>query len=269
MSTSVSASTPSTLQLDGRKVKHLAQSSLSIHPRFTAVWCGYPVIKLVAFDLAGTTIDDHGLVYDALRDCVQETGASVEKTDLQAWMGTDKLTAIAALMSLGGTDPADAPEAFARFGIILDAAYLATPPVALPGVEGALHALHALGIKIALTTGFTNDVAHPILDAIGWRVGDLIDAVVSTSDVSAGRPAPYLIQHAMERTGTLDVRAVLAAGDTIVDLVAAHHAGVIGVGVLTGALTRDELALHPHHHILDSVVDVLALPEVAGRSSPA
>lgn len=215
--------------------------------------------------MAGTTIDDHGLVYEALANCVRETGATLADADLQTWMGTDKLTAIAALLTLGGAAPSGAAVAFERFRAILAAAYLATPPVALPGVSAAIGVLRSRGIRVSLTTGFSDDVAYPILDAIGWTVGDQLDAVITTSDVTAGRPAPYLIQHAMEKTGIEDVRSVLAAGDTIVDLLAAHNAGVIGVGVLTGALDRDALAQHPHHHILDSVVNVLDLPEVGGR----
>ena len=215
--------------------------------------------------MAGTTVDDHGLVYVALADSVRETGATVSEFDLQTWMGTDKLTAIGALMTLGGADPDGAPEAFERFRVILAGSYLATPPIALPGVENALRSLRELGVQVSLTTGFSDDIAYPILDAIGWSVGDQLDAVVTTSDVSAGRPAPYLIHHAMEQTGVQDVATVLAAGDTIVDLVAARNAGAVGVGVLTGALTRDELARHPHHHILPSVVEVLDLPEVTGR----
>lgn len=223
------------------------------------------MMELVALDMAGTTVDDHGLVYDALRDCVTETGASVDPVDLQAWMGTDKLTAIGALLPLGGGDADGAPAAFERFRVILADSYRANPPVALTGVDEALRFLRELGVKIALTTGFSDDVAYPILDVIGWSVGVQLDAVVTTSDVTAGRPAPYLIQHAMEKTGVTDVRAVLAAGDTAVDLRAARNAGVVAVGVLSGALGRAELEKHPHDYILDSVVDLLDLPEVTTR----
>jgi phosphoglycolate phosphatase len=245
-------------------------SSPRIHPWFTDGWCTSVVIELVAFDMAGTTIDDHGLVYVALADCVKQTGATVTDADLQVWMGTDKVTAIRALMALGGisTGPEEVDAAFERFRRMLAEAYESTPPVALPGVEAALRTLAARGVRIALTTGFSDDVALPLLAALGWTVGEgashLLDAVVTSSDVTAGRPAPYLIHHAMEKTGVVDVAAVLAAGDTVVDLLAAQNAGVIGVGVLTGALPRDELERHPHHHILDSVVDVLGLPELSG-----
>jgi len=224
------------------------------------------VIDLVALDMAGTTIDDHGSVYAALTKSVEETGAAVTEADLQRWMGTDKVTAIGALMALGGEEPTDSrvAAAFERFREILALAYRDNPPVALPGVEDALAQLAGRGILIALTTGFSNDVATPLLESLGWTAGlgpdHLLDAVVTTTDVAAGRPAPYLIHHAMELTGVRDVRRVLAAGDTVVDLLAAHNAGVIAVGVLTGALTRTQLAEHPHDHILQSVA---ALPGLA------
>lgn len=221
------------------------------------------MIDLVALDMAGTTIDDHGSVYVALRRSVEETGASVDPGDLQRWMGTDKTEAIGALMRLGGGDPTpgSVAAAFERFHAILGELYRERPPVALPGVPDALRTLRDRGVRIALTTGFDDDVALPILHALGWRTGDdgLLDAVVTASDVTAGRPAPYLIHHAMELTGVTDVRRVLAAGDTVVDLQAARGAGVIAVGVLSGALTRAELEPHPHDVLLDSVADIPAL----------
>jgi phosphoglycolate phosphatase len=223
------------------------------------------VIDLVALDMAGTTIDDHGSVYVALARSVEETGVGVAEVDLQRWMGADKVTAIGALMKLGGTEPTKprVDAAFQRFLEILDGLYRDNPPVALPGVEDALGELAGRGILISLTTGFSDDVAIPLLGSLGWTTGPgpghLLDAVVTTSHVAAGRPAPYLIHHAMELTGVRDVRRVLAAGDTVVDLLAADNAGVIGVGVLTGALTRAQLAEHPHDHILQSVAAIPGL----------
>jgi phosphonatase-like hydrolase len=223
------------------------------------------MIDLVALDMAGTTIDDHGSVYVALRRCVEETGAAVAPADLQHWMGTDKLEAIAALMRLGrvAADEKSVAAAFRRFRALLDELYLESPPIALAGVEDAFAILRDRGVRIALTTGFDDSVALPLLDSLGWKVGadELLDAVVTTSNVRAGRPAPYLIHHAMEATGVDDVRRVLAAGDTIVDLQAACNAGVIAVGVTTGALTRDELERHPNDYVLDGVVEIPELEE--------
>lgn len=224
------------------------------------------MIELAVFDMAGTTVDDHGIVYIALQDAVSETGARVQAADLQEWMGADKVAAITALMRLGGQEPTGerVAGAFTRFREILAQRYADTPPVALPGVKAAIATLRARGIKVALTTGFDDDVAYPLLDSLGWTVGSgsasTVDAVVTTSEVAQGRPAPYMIHRAMEKTGVHDARAVLAAGDTAVDVQAGRNAGCISVGVLTGKLNREQLAAHPHDYILSSVAEV---PELA------
>ena len=228
------------------------------------------MIQLAAFDIAGTTVDDHGAVYLALRRAVEETGAAVAAGDLQRWMGTDKVEAITALLRLGGVEPEPGlvAERFDRFRALLADAYRADPPVALPGIPEAIDRLRAAGVKVALTTGFSDDVVEPLLAALGWEVGPQgpLDAVVTTSDVPAGRPSPYMIHLAMQRTGVADVRQVLAAGDTVVDLEAARNAGVIAVGVLTGQTPREALEAADHDAVLASVADV---PEFVGIGSAA
>lgn len=221
------------------------------------------MIELVVLDMAGTTVDEHGDVYRALEGAVTATGATVKPEDLQFWMGADKTEAIAALMTLGGVQSTETVvnAQFDHFRELLAAAYAKNPPVAMPGVEDALKQLKASGIKIALTTGFSRDVADPILRTLGWGVGEgeLIDAVVTSDEVAAGRPAPYMIHRVMELTGVQNVRNIVAGGDTVVDLQAAHNAGVLPLGVLTGALKREQLEIHPHEWVLEGVKD---LPEV-------
>lgn len=236
------------------------------------------MIQLAAFDIAGTTVDDHGAVYVALRAAVEERGATVADADLQTWMGTDKIAAIGALLRLGGVEPNHAlvADAFDRFRVILAEAYAANPPVALPGVPEAIAALRSSGVKVALTTGFSDDVVEPLLASLGWRVGSdaELDAVVTTSDVPAGRPAPYMIHVAMARTGVTDVRSVLAAGDTVVDLQAARNAGAVAVGVLTGQTPRAALEAVSHDAIVDSVAVIpgmlasLSVPEAPAEATP-
>ncbi|MET3366979.1 phosphonatase-like hydrolase [Arthrobacter sp. M2012083] len=221
------------------------------------------MIKLVACDMAGTTIDEHGDVYVALARCVEETGVTTTAGAVQEWMGADKVEAITALIEAGGGVATQEVVAasFKRFKELLVEFYDANPPVALEGVEDAFRELRRQGIKVALTTGFSRDVAEPLLERLGWSVDDdnLLDAVVCSDEVAAGRPAPHMIHRAMELTGVQDVRAVIAAGDTVNDLAAANNAGVTAVGVLTGKLDRDALAAHPHHHILEGVKDIPAL----------
>ncbi|WP_347110223.1 phosphonatase-like hydrolase [Paenarthrobacter sp. S56] len=229
------------------------------------------MIELVACDMAGTTIDEHGDVYVALARCVEETGATTTPEAVQEWMGADKVEAITALIQAGGAaaSPGTVAAAFKRFKELLVEFYDANPPTALDGVEEAFRLLRERGVKVALTTGFSRDVAEPLLERLGWSVAvpgasvsdarKVLDAVVCSDEVPAGRPAPHMIHRAMERTGVQDVRAVIAAGDTVNDLAAANNAGVMAVGVLTGKLDREALAAHPHHHILDGVKDIPSL----------
>lgn len=223
------------------------------------------MITLAVFDMAGTTIDDGGEVYRALEDAVIETGATVAPADLQTWMGTEKRAAITALMELGGGDPTlpgVVDRAFERFQTILAERYAAAPPTAIAGVPEAIAELRAGGVRVALTTGFSRDVATAILDRLGWQVAPeadavsaptapvlpagsadavVVDALVCGDEVLAGRPAPYMIHWAMERTGTLDVRTVLVAGDTAVDVQAGANSGAAhAIGVLTGKLERGD-----------------------------
>ena len=215
------------------------------------------MITLAVFDMAGTTINDGGAVYDALREAVEETGVTVSPADLQTWMGTEKRAAITALIELGGGDPftpADrVPLAYDRFRAILAEKYAAQPPTPLPGVPEAITQLRSAGLQVALTTGFSRDIATGILNEINWVVGAdaagaaasavVIDALICGDEVAAGRPAPYMIHRAMEATGVQDVSTVLAAGDTLVDVQAGINSGAsLTFGVLTGELQRTDFA---------------------------
>lgn len=212
------------------------------------------MIELAVLDIAGTTVEEHQAVYRALEDAVVAAGARPGAADIRYWMGADKRAAIAGLL---GTD--DPGPVYLDFRRRLAAAYAATPPVPLPGVPEALSLLRSAGVKVALTTGFDRSVTDDLLRVVGWRDG-VVDAVVCVDEVRAGRPAPYLIFHAMEATGVSTVAGVVAVGDTVRDLQAGTNAGVaLVVGVLTGGLDEAALAAAPHTHIIAGVADLPSL----------
>jgi phosphonatase-like hydrolase len=222
------------------------------------------VIELAALDVAGTTVDEHGDVYLALRDAVVAEGADVTEALVREWMGTDKREAIAALVAAGAGRDLDGDgveAAYDRFRRLLAERYAIRPPAPIAGVPQALAALRAAGVRVALTTGFAGDVVGPLLASLGWEAGgELIDTVVCSDDVPAGRPAPYLVFRAMERTGARDVRRVLVAGDTLADLRSGTNAGAGAVvGVATGALSLAELGVERHTHLLPSLAELPSL----------
>lgn len=211
---------------------------------------------LVALDMAGTTIDENEIVYRMLEETAAAAiGRPVPVDVMAAWKGTAKDEALVGILTAVGADvSADRVAAvYADFHERLVAAYEATPPTPIDGVPEALAVLRSKGVKVALQTGYDAEVAHLILDAVGWQVGREIDVLITSDVVAASRPAPYMVFRAMEETGVLDVRRVLTAGDTPNDLGAGWNAGAgFVVGVITGAFTAEQLRAHPHTHILES-----------------
>lgn len=219
--------------------------------------------SLVALDMAGTTIDEGGLVYETVESAVAEAvGRPVPPELMRTWKGTSKEEAIEGVLRGMGEDasPERVAEVFAAFVPKLTEAYRLNPPAPIPGVEQLFATLRTRGVKVALQTGYSAQIADAILAGLDWKVGHTVDALVTSDQVPASRPAPYLVFRAMEATGVTDVRRVLTAGDTPNDLGAGMNAGAgLVVGVTTGSFRREQLEAEPHTHVLDSVVDVLGL----------
>jgi phosphonatase-like hydrolase len=216
---------------------------------------------LAALDMAGTTVDEGGLVYTAVEDAVAgAVGGPIPAELMLQWKGTSKEQAIAGLLRGMGSDDSHAYvlKVYEVFAGKLQEAYGRTPPAPIPGVLEMFETLRRARVKVALQTGYAAPVAKSIMTGLGWTVGETVDALVTSDTVVASRPAPYLVFHAMEATGVTDVRRVLTAGDTPNDLAAGMNAGAgFVVGVTTGSFTRSQLKAEPHTHILDTVA---ALP---------
>ena len=216
--------------------------------------------RLVSLDMAGTTFDDGNTVYEVLENTVTKaSGQQVPGELLEKWTGTSKFAAIEGMLTALKSE-ADPQQVYVQFTEALNARYRDNPPQPFPGVAEMFAELRDEGVKVALQTGYARPVAEMLLEGAGWRVGTHIDALVPSDEVAASRPAPYLIFHTMEATGVVDVREVLAAGDTPNDLLAGTRAGAgYVVGVLTGAHGVDELGRVPHTHLLGGVTEILAL----------
>ena len=124
--------------------------------------------------------------------------------------------------------------------------------------------LRATGVRVVLSTGFPDRVAHALAEQLGWTVGTTIDGLVTAEQVGAGRPSPRMIEQAMALTGVTDPRRVVVAGDTLRDLEAGANAGVaLVVGVLTGAQDAATLEAGPSTHVIASAAD---LPDLLARA---
>lgn len=217
-------------------------------------------LRLVVFDLAGTTVKDTGHIADAFIQTLSNHGVQVSADQATSVRGASKRQAIAGLLS-GRTDAANRAEAaYFDFQRRVSTAFATHGVEPVDGAERVFVELRSRGVAIALNTGFDRDVTELLVSALGWTKRGLVDVVVCGDDVRQGRPAPYLIFHAMESAGVSGVHEVANVGDTILDLHAGHNAGVRwNIGVLSGAHGRSQLEQAPHTHVIGSVADLLSV----------
>ena len=221
-----------------------------------------PHIRLVALDMAGTTVSDGGVVMRAFRQALVDVGGVGDDSPVgdpdefvTRTMGQSK---IAVFSEIFAGDVGRAQRANAAFEAAYDRAVDEGEVAALPRAVETMAELREAGIKVCLTTGFAPATRDRILDSLGWRGS--IDLALSPQDAGRGRPWPDMILTAVIRLGIEDVRQVAVAGDTASDLLSGWRAGAgIVAGVLTGAHGRDEFGTVPHTHILDGVADLSGL----------
>jgi len=224
---------------------------------------------LVILDLAGTTVRDVG---DPVAACLLRTiremiGLEVPLASAVRVMGIPKPKAIAALLEegLGVAEPDVVSRIHRGFVESMIEYYRGDPSVAeIVGTSEAFERMRRAGMKIGLNTGFSRDITTAIIERLGWDRAGLIDASVTSDEVVAGRPAPFMIHRAMALTGVVSCGRVVKVGDTPSDLWEGTNAGCGRVvGVCRGSHTRGQLAACPH---TDLIEDVSFLPEALARS---
>jgi len=110
----------------------------------------------------------------------------------------------------------------------------------LDGAHELLAAFKHDGWRVALASSGRPDEIERYLDLLDAH--DLPDAVVSSSDVDSSKPAPDVLQLALERAAPdADPSDALMIGDATWDCEAARRAGMTPVGVLSGGFGREEL----------------------------
>jgi phosphonatase-like hydrolase len=218
-------------------------------------------IRLVALDMAGTTLADDGAVEEAFQRALDSVGLTANslmdapEAYIRRTMGQSKITVFTELL---GGDRHLAERANAAFEEAFDQAVERGEVSAIPGAEQAFATLRDAGMRLCLTTGFSPATRDRIVSALGW--GGSVDLTLSPADAGRGRPWPDMILTAVLRLRIDDVAEVAVVGDTTSDLLAGTRSGAsMVIGVLTGAHDRSELARAPHTHLIDSVADLPGL----------
>lgn len=219
-------------------------------------------IQLVVFDMAGTTVRDDDAVNTCLRQALAKH-AAVSRDEVNAVMGLPKPIAIQELLKSkgksGGTALVESIHSdFLQRMLSHYRTHAGIEP--MPHTDETFARLKKAGVRLALDTGFSRPIVDAILERLGWRKGGILDATVASDEVARGRPHPDLILKAMEQTGINDAAHVAKVGDTPSDLLegTAARCGLV-VGVTNGTHTRQQLAVHPHTHLIGNLSELTPL----------
>jgi phosphonatase-like hydrolase len=223
-------------------------------------------IQLAVFDISGTTVKDNGEITDAFKATFQQKGYAIPDDKIAAVMGYKKTDAIQMLLIEFAEDKSVINKNYINqmheyFIKQMIEYYKTTDELKpLPFAEETFEWLKKNNVKIGLDTGFFSDITNLVVDRLGWLKNNLIDFVISSNDVSEGRPQPYMIQELMKRANVSDSKKVIKTGDTEVDVNEGRNADCLfSIAVTTGAYTREQLALHQPDFIIDSLLQLPAL----------
>lgn len=110
---------------------------------------------------------------------------------------------------------------------------------AFEGARELLWACARRGLRVVLASSASEREMGALRAALDAE--DALTAVTSAGDVAQSKPAPDIVQVALRRAGVGPDAAVFV-GDTVWDVQACRQAGLACIALLTGGISRDELA---------------------------
>ncbi|WP_336784458.1 phosphonoacetaldehyde hydrolase [Paenibacillus sp. MMO-177] len=237
------------------------------------------MIKAVMLDWAGTMVDFGCFApLNVFVEVFARKGVQVTVEEARQPMGMLKRDHIAAMCQmeriagiwegLYGRKPseADIDQLYTDFEPLLFSTLknYATP---VPGAVELAGRLRSQGIAIGSTTGYTRAMMDVVCKGAKEQ-GYEPDTLVTPTEVSAGRPSPWMIYRNAEMLGVYPMHHIVKAGDTVSDMLEGVNAGCWTVGVIVGSselgMTEEEVTGCEEAELADRKAAVAARLQAAG-----
>ncbi len=209
-------------------------------------------IEAVIFDWAGTMVD-YGCFapLDVFIKVFAEKGIEITVKEAREPMGVKKIDHIRAIAAqkrvkeswlekfgreIRESEIEELYQSFKRTLLQILPDY--AEPV--PGAVELFEKIKAEGLKVGSTTGYTSEmmeIVAPKAAESGYRP----DSIVTSTDVPAGRPAPYMCYQNAINLKVYPLQKIVKIGDTISDIKEGKNSGAWTVGVIKGS---SKLGLH-------------------------
>jgi phosphonoacetaldehyde hydrolase len=213
-------------------------------------------LKAIVLDWAGTTVDYGSRApVLAVMEAFRRTDVPVTLEQARGPMGMAKRDHLRVMLEMPdierrwrqvygrAPDASDIDRLYAQF-LPLQKEILATNSQLIPGCVEAVEYCRSHGIAVGSSTGYTQelmDVLVPLARAQGYSP----DAIVGASDISPGRPAPWMCFENARRLGSYPMEAIVKVDDTTVGIEAGLNAGMWTVGIARSGnlvgLSNDEM----------------------------
>jgi HAD superfamily hydrolase (TIGR01509 family) len=220
-----------------------------MHPRIADL----PPPSAVILDLDGTLVDTVRTRIHAWLAVFAESGIPVTHAQLKPLIGIDgrrlarDVAAAAGVELDGGRDEAIDRRAGEIYGA------MNRGPRPLPGARELLSSLDARGIPWAIATSSRREQVAASVDALRL---DRSPTIVDGTHVERAKPAPDLLLLAARELGS-EPAGTWCVGDSTWDMRAAVAAGMVPVGVTTGAVDAKALRAAGAHLTLGALLELI------------
>ena len=191
----------------------------------------------ILFDLDGTIVDTVGTREEAWLRTFAEVSIPADRAHIAGLIGCDGKRLAREVAALAGRQlDDDRAEAIDRRSGQLFTE-LNTDPRPLPGIVELITAMRASELPWSIATSSRADQVHASIASLRLPKAP---PVTDGTSVRHAKPAPDLLLLAAEQLG-IAARRCWYVGDATWDMLAARAAGMVGIGITTGAV--DEAAL--------------------------
>src|ERR1700753_851039 len=208
-------------------------------------------LKAVLFDVDGTLVDTNYLHTVAWWEAFTQAGYDVPMASIHRAIGMGAGQMLDSLLPKGRDTDAGADNKSADSPLSSVSGPRLHP---LPGARQLLRACHDQGLRVVLASSADPDELKVLCAALD--ADEAIDAATSSGDVDASKPAPDLVQVALDQAEA-DPSESVFIGDAVWDVHAAQKAGVPCIGLLSGGSSRGELIEAGAAAVYEGAADLL------------
>lgn len=198
-------------------------------------------LDALLFDIDGTLLDTNAAHVEAWQRTFDAFGyrTARDRIEVEIGKGGDKLVPAILGQSVDKRDGEKMrkrqPEEFRRLARSKRHGF-----APFPRALELLDAARSKGLRIALATSSSREHLEVLTKASGVDLEGAVDLITTADDAEETKPAPDIVSAAVRKLGLSPAQCAMV-GDTLYDMQAAKHAGVTGLGLLTGYQSQETL----------------------------